>query len=66
MGKCTFAIVFMDCNMPFMDGFEATVAIRNLLWSECELDIRQQPIISALTGHAEEQYIKKCYDAGMN
>lgn len=52
----------MDCNMPFMDGYDASVAIREFLYS---LDI-DQPIIVALTGHTEPPYVKRARNAGMN
>eukprot|EP00356_Strombidium_inclinatum_P008377 CAMPEP_0170496804 /NCGR_PEP_ID=MMETSP0208-20121228/22749_1 /TAXON_ID=197538 /ORGANISM="Strombidium inclinatum, Strain S3" /LENGTH=40 /DNA_ID= /DNA_START= /DNA_END= /DNA_ORIENTATION= len=39
--------------MPFMDGFEATSAIRDHLWNKYKLPVEEQPIILALTGHVE-------------
>jgi CheY-like chemotaxis protein len=39
----------MDCNMPVMDGYEATTLIREYL---LELNIKQPQII-AVTGHSE-------------
>jgi len=43
----------MDCNMPFMDGYECSLKIREFLSSEKGLTIFEQPIISAVTGHVE-------------
>ena len=57
-----FALIFMDCNMPFMDGYETSSRIRQMLYREGI----QQPIISALTGHTEQQFINKAIDSGMN
>ena len=52
----------MDCNMPFMDGYEATDKIRQYLF---EKDILQ-PIIIGVTGHTEDSYIQRALDSGMN
>ena len=52
--------------MPFLDGYDATVQIRKYLWEERGLQLRQQPIISAVTAHTEEIFIQKCYESGMN
>jgi CheY-like chemotaxis protein len=55
----------MDCNMPFLDGYEATKRIRKLFLT---LDIprEQQPKIVAITGHVENEYVKKAISSGMD
>lgn len=57
-----FDLVFMDCEMPFMDGFETTRRLRTF---EQESGRYPLPII-ALTAHALPEHQKKCLDAGMN
>ena len=52
----------MDCQMPFMDGYEATDKIREFIHSQGA----PQPIISAVTGHTEQAYIERAINAGMN
>ena len=52
----------MDCNMPFMDGYEATQKIREFL-HQSKL---KQPIITAVTGHTELPFIEKAIMCGMN
>jgi len=49
MKICDYDLIFMDCNMPIKDGYEATSSIREFLF---ENNIKQ-PIISAVTGHTE-------------
>ena len=60
--KQEFAMLLMDIQMPLMDGFEATKAIREY---EREKRLRQTPII-AVTAHVMENYREKCLQAGMN
>jgi len=51
--------VLMDCQMPVMDGYEATAKIR-------ELDkFKDLPVI-AMTGNAMKQDVDKALAAGMN
>jgi CheY-like chemotaxis protein/nitrogen-specific signal transduction histidine kinase len=54
-------IVFMDIKMPFMDGFEATAAIRSSGWQGADA----VPII-ALTANAFQDDIDKARAVGMN
>ena len=60
--NCGFDLILMDCNMPFMDGYDSTQEIRKYLYS---LGI-DQPLIVALTGHTEPGFIKRAIKAGMN
>ncbi|KAB2954642.1 response regulator [Heliorestis acidaminivorans] len=58
--KANYSLVLMDCQMPVMDGFEATRAIRNL-----DKPCKDIPII-AMTAHAIEGYRQQCLESGMN
>ena len=47
----------MDCSMPILDGYEASDQIREYIRDNG----LHQPQIIALTGHTEEEYIKKAW-----
>lgn len=55
----TFDLILMDCEMPTMDGYEATLKIRK------EENGYHIPIIG-LTAHAGNEAREKCLQAGMD
>ncbi|KAK2625748.1 hypothetical protein QTJ16_005060 [Diplocarpon rosae] len=52
-----FDLIFMDVQMPKLDGLQSTRLIRQMGYSA--------PIV-ALTAFAEESNVKDCYDSGMD
>jgi PAS domain S-box-containing protein len=55
----TFDLIFMDCRMPIMDGYQASRLIRESKAGE------SLPII-ALTANATAEERQECFAAGMN
>jgi CheY-like chemotaxis protein/HPt (histidine-containing phosphotransfer) domain-containing protein len=60
--KEQFDLVLMDCYMPDVDGFEATVLIRS---AESQVRNHDIPII-AMTAGAMKGDRDKCFESGMN
>jgi CheY-like chemotaxis protein len=57
-----FDLILMDCQMPIMDGYEASQKIRAHQDNEFDPNI----IIIALTANAMKGDDIKCFNAGMN
>jgi len=58
--KTIVDVILMDCQMPIMDGYAATIAIRRL-----ENDNRDIPII-AVTANVSDEDRERCFTSGMN
>ena len=61
LAKQSFDLILMDAQMPVMDGFEATAAIRRL-----EEQTRAHIPIIAMTAHAMVGDRQRCLKAGMD
>lgn len=54
-----YDLVFMDCQMPILDGYSATEKIR-------KLKSEKRPTVVALTGNSSAEDKKRAKDAGMD
>jgi CheY-like chemotaxis protein len=57
-----YDLVLMDCEMPAMDGYTATRALRS---HESKNNLTGKPVI-ALTAHVMQEHLLKAQAAGMN
>ena len=55
-----YDLIFMDCQLPEMDGFEATRRIR-----DCNADFAKRPIV-AMTANVFDGIRQQCTNAGMD
>jgi signal transduction histidine kinase/DNA-binding response OmpR family regulator len=62
LGEADYDLVLMDCQLPNMDGYEATRLIRR---PDSQVRDHQVPVI-AMTAHAMEGDGAKCLASGMN
>ncbi len=60
--KNNYDLVLMDCQMPTMDGYEATRIIRDLTSNVKNHDIA----IIAVTANVSDENRIKCFNSGMN
>lgn len=58
----SYDLILMDCEMPELDGFDATQRIRE---EERNRALTAKPII-ALTAHVEASHRQRVFDCGMN
>ncbi len=63
VSKKPYDLIFMDCQMPVLDGYQATAAIRRL---EKEKSLKKNIPVIALTANALEGDREKCLAAGMD
>jgi CheY-like chemotaxis protein len=61
ISRTAYDVVLMDCEMPEMDGYEATREIRR----REDGTLSHLPIM-ALTGHTSDDDAQKCLEAGMD
>ena len=61
-GQSSFKLIFMDVNMPIMDGYETVKAIRCM---ESNNEIEKIPVVG-VTAYVAQDMIKRCYEYGMD
>jgi len=59
----TFKVVLMDCQMPVMDGYQATKELREMMKAG---EIDSYPIIALTANNRDEDHEKLCEEVGMS
>ncbi len=62
LAESDYDLVFMDCQLPGMDGYQTTAVIRD---ASSSVKNRSVPIV-AMTANALEEDRRRCIDAGMD
>jgi signal transduction histidine kinase/DNA-binding response OmpR family regulator len=55
-----YHLIFMDCLMPVLDGYETTLKIRQ------QKNLNYRPVIIALTANVLKEAREKCFQVGMD
>jgi len=58
-----YKLVLMDCQMPVMDGYEATRILKNMMDAG---EMRCCPVIALTANNRSEQHERLCKNAGMD
>ncbi|MTJ09760.1 response regulator [Anabaena sp. UHCC 0204] len=64
LDQISYDLIFMDCQMPILDGLETTKAIR--LRPLSSFPKHRQPVVIAITANAMKEDQRRCLDAGMD
>jgi CheY-like chemotaxis protein len=62
VGVLPFRLIFMDCDMPVMDGIQATKILKEEMKNG---KLPAMPIV-ACTAFASQYHLDKCLEAGMS
>eukprot|EP01016_Furgasonia_blochmanni_P025066 TRINITY_DN27041_c0_g1_i1.p1 TRINITY_DN27041_c0_g1~~TRINITY_DN27041_c0_g1_i1.p1 ORF type:complete len:207 (+),score=54.09 TRINITY_DN27041_c0_g1_i1:61-621(+) len=58
----SFALILMDCNMPVMDGYQATTILKQMMKKK---EVPFSPVV-AMTAFVGEHEVNKCKESGMD
>jgi len=62
-GKTAFQVILLDCQMPVMDGYEATRVLRGMMKAN---QVEECAIIALTANNRDEDHEKLCESVGMN